>query len=77
MVKCFAKDAGDLNPLHHDEGFAQQSPYKGLITSGAQTSSLLLGATATLVHTGLWWDWSFLFDFEKQSMLLKELKLRC
>jgi len=47
MVKRFAKASGDLNPLHHDEVFAQQTPYKGLITSGAQTTSLLLGTTAT------------------------------
>lgn len=76
MVKCFAKDAGDLNPLHHDEGFAQQSPYKGLITSGAQTSSLLLGATATKFSTyGPMVGLEFSFRFRKAIYASERIKI--
>jgi len=44
---AFAKRAGDLNPLHHDRRFAQRSRFKGLIASGTQTASLLMGLIAS------------------------------
>lgn len=46
-ITAFAKRAGDLNPLHHDRRFAQRSRFKGLIASGTQTTSLLMGLIAS------------------------------
>ena len=46
-VAAFAKRAGDLNPLHHDRRYAQRSRFKGLIASGTQTASLLMGLIAS------------------------------
>ena len=44
---AFAKRAGDFNPLHHDIRYARHSRFGGLILSGTQTSSLLMGLLAT------------------------------
>ncbi len=46
-VADFARVAGDLNPIHHDSDYAAATRYKRLIASGAQTTSLLMGLTAT------------------------------
>lgn len=46
-VSDFAKSAGDLNPIHHDNAYAKNSVYGGLIASGPQTSALLMSYTAT------------------------------
>jgi acyl dehydratase len=46
-VMAFAKRAGDLNPLHHDRRYARRSRFKGLIASGTQTASLLMGLIAS------------------------------
>lgn len=76
MVKRFAKASGDLNPLHHDEVFAQQSPYKGLITSGAQTTSLLLGTTATkFSEYGPMVGLEFSFRFRKAIHASEKIKI--
>lgn len=48
-ITAFATMAGDLNPLHHDREIAEASRFKGLIASGTQTSSVMLGALATYV----------------------------
>jgi acyl dehydratase len=48
-IVAFAAMAGDMNPMHHDEAIAQASRFKGLIASGTQTSSVMLGAMATYV----------------------------
>lgn len=48
-VARFATEVGDLSPLHHDEEFARGSRFGGLIASGAQTSSLMMGLVATTV----------------------------
>lgn len=43
----FARLSGDLNPLHHDEHYAQQTRFKGVIVSGPQLTSLMMGLIAT------------------------------
>jgi acyl dehydratase len=45
--QAFARAAGDLNPLHHDEKLAQNSRFGGLIASGTQTTALMMGLTAS------------------------------
>ena len=47
VVTDFARVAGDQNPLHHDPGYAATTRYKRLVASGTQTTSLLMGLTAT------------------------------
>jgi len=46
-IRAFATLAGDMNPLHHDDQAAAAGPYGGLIASGPQLMSLLLGVDAT------------------------------
>jgi 3-hydroxybutyryl-CoA dehydratase len=46
-VANFAHAAGDSNPVHHDHDFAASTRYGRLIASGAQTTALLLGLTAS------------------------------
>lgn len=43
----FARACGDANPLHHDEEAAARTRFGGVIASGPQLSSLLMGLTAT------------------------------
>jgi acyl dehydratase len=43
---AFARNAGDDNPLHHDQEFAARSRFGRLIASGPHTTALLLGLTA-------------------------------
>ncbi|MEQ8362067.1 MAG: MaoC family dehydratase [Cyclobacteriaceae bacterium] len=76
IVKRFAKDAGDLNPLHHDEMYAMQSSYKGLIASGAQATSLLLGTTATKLSAyGPMVGLEFSFRFRKAIQASEKIKI--
>jgi acyl dehydratase len=76
MVAQFAKDAGDLNPLHHDVEFASQSIYKGLIASGPQTTSLLMGVTATkFSEYGPMVGLEFSFRFRKAIKADEEIKI--
>ena len=46
-IRRFAEVAGDANPLHHDAAYASASPIGGLIASGTQTVSAMMGAFAT------------------------------
>src|SRR6266852_5651645 len=46
-IATFARLSGDLNPLHHDEAFARQTRFGGVIVSGPQLISLMMGLTAT------------------------------
>lgn len=46
-VATFARLSGDLNPLHHDVEYAQQTRFGGVIVSGPQLTSLMMGLTAT------------------------------
>lgn len=47
QVSAFAHVAGDTNPLHHDQSYAAESSYGGIIASGPQTSALLMGVVAS------------------------------
>lgn len=40
-VDTFAKLSGDYNPLHFDEKFAMQTPFKRLVVQGGLTTGLL------------------------------------
>lgn len=46
-VRAFADLAGDANPMHHDAGFAASTPVGGLIASGTQTVSAMMGTFAS------------------------------
>jgi acyl dehydratase len=43
----FALAAGDHNPLHHDAEYAKTTRFGGIIASGTQYTSLLMGLVAT------------------------------
>ena len=47
LVAAYAQAAGDTNPVHHDQDFAASTRYGRLIASGAHTTALLLGLTAS------------------------------
>ena len=46
-VSAFAHNVGDLNPVHHDPDYAATTRYQRPIASGAHTTGLLMGLTAT------------------------------
>ena len=46
-IRHFADVAGDANPMHHDATYAASTPVGGLIASGTQTVSAMMGAFAT------------------------------
>ena len=46
-IREFARLCGDHNPLHHDEGYAAQSPFGTLIASGPHVTARMMALTAT------------------------------
>jgi acyl dehydratase len=50
-IKSFATLVNDLNPLHHDEAYAAQSRFGGLIASGTQPSAHFVALLATHFST--------------------------
>jgi 3-hydroxybutyryl-CoA dehydratase len=63
-VSKFAREAGDANPVHHDDEHARGTRFGELIASGPQTSALLMGLTASHFSAGgamLGLDFSFRF----------------
>lgn len=46
-VKSFATLVNDMNPLHHDDAYAEQSRFGGLIASGTQPSAHFMALLAT------------------------------
>lgn len=51
-IATFARLCGDLNPLHHDENYARQTRFGGIIACGPQVTSLMMGLTATYFSQG-------------------------
>jgi acyl dehydratase len=50
-VKSFATLVSDLNPLHHDDAYAEASRFGGLIASGTQPSAHFMALLATHFST--------------------------
>ena len=50
-VKSFAALVQDLNPLHHDDAYAEQSRFGGLIASGTQPAAHFMALLATHYST--------------------------
>ena len=48
----YARRAGDDNPIHHDKAYAAGTRFRRPIASGAQTTGLLMGLTATHFSRG-------------------------
>jgi acyl dehydratase len=46
-VKSFATLVNDMNPLHHDDAYAEQSRFGGLIASGTQPTAHFMALLAT------------------------------
>ncbi|WP_133649933.1 MaoC family dehydratase [Paraburkholderia flava] len=46
-IKSFATEVNDLNPLHHDDAYAGQSRFGGLIASGTQPTAHFMAMLAT------------------------------
>ncbi|MBN3854236.1 MaoC family dehydratase [Paraburkholderia sp. Ac-20340] len=46
-VKAFATLVNDMNPLHHDDAYAAQSRFGGLIASGTQPTAHFMALLAT------------------------------
>ena len=51
-IANFATLCGDLNPLHHDENYAQQTRFGGVIACGPHSTSLMMGLIATYFSQG-------------------------
>jgi acyl dehydratase len=50
-IKSFATLVNDLNPLHHDDAYAAQSRFGGLIASGTQPTAHFMALLATHFST--------------------------
>jgi len=46
-IANFARLCGDQNPLHHDEEYARQTRFGGIIACGPHMTSLMMGMVAT------------------------------
>jgi acyl dehydratase len=46
-IAAFARLCGDFNPLHHDEAYAEQTRFGGIIASGPHITSRMMGLIAT------------------------------
>ena len=51
-ISTFARMSGDLNPLHHDEDFARQTRFGGIIASASHITALMIGFTAAHFSVG-------------------------
>ena len=75
-VSTFATAAGDHNPLHHDAAFAASTRFKRVIASGPQTTSLLMGLTASHFSArGAMVGLEFCFRFMRPVFADRRIKL--
>jgi acyl dehydratase len=61
-IVAFARDVGDLNPMHHDDAYAATSRFGGLIASGAHTVAYMMalcGAQASADRPGVGLEFHF------------------
>src|SRR5215469_14225466 len=65
-IAAFARLSGDLNPIHHDEDYARHTRFGGVIVSGPQLTSLMMGMVASRYsrETGML-GLEFTFHFRK------------
>lgn len=65
-IDRFAALCGDMNPLHHDEDYARQTRFGGVVACGPQVTSLMMGMAATYFsHEGAMLGLEFTFCFRK------------
>jgi len=62
----FARLAGDGNPIHSDPELAARSRFGGIVASGTQVTSLMMGLSAThFAHEGGMLGLEFRFRFSR------------
>lgn len=75
-IDRFATLCGDLNPLHHDEAYARQTRFGGIIACGPQLTALMMGMTATYFsREGAMLGLEFTFRFRKAVKASEEITM--
>lgn len=75
-IDRFATLCGDLNPLHHDEAYASQTRFGGIIACGPQLTALMMGMTATYFsREGAMLGLEFTFRFRKAVKAGEEITM--
>jgi 3-hydroxybutyryl-CoA dehydratase len=75
-IATFATLCGDMNPLHHDEAYAQRTRFRGLIACGPQITSLMMGLTATYFsQTTAMLGLEFAFRFRKAVQAEESIRM--
>ena len=65
-IATFAALCGDFNPLHHDESYARQTRFGGVIACGPHVTARMMGLTATYFsQKGAMLGLEFTFHFHK------------
>ena len=76
QIATFATLCGDMNPLHHDEAYAQRTRFGGLIACGPQITSLMMGLTATYFsQTTAMLGLEFAFRFRKAVQAEESIRM--
>jgi acyl dehydratase len=75
-IAQFARLCGDLNPLHHDEVYARQTRFGGIIACGPHITSLMMGLTAThFSRDGAMLGLEFTFRFRKPVKVNEQIDM--